>query len=52
MYVCNDFSKMVIQYNSRGEIEMSSTSDIRLVTSNMVVIENCVTGKKRLTIFI
>ncbi len=48
MYVRNDASKMVIQYNSRQQIEMSGTSDFGLPTrlkKNVGLV-----AKKRITI--
>jgi hypothetical protein len=46
IHVGNDPSKMVVHYNSRKETEMSSTSDFRLRTSDMFVVEYWVTGKE------
>ena len=46
MYVRNDASKMVIQYNSRQETEMSDTSDFRHRTSDLFEVEYWVTCKE------
>lgn len=45
MYVRNDASKMVFQYNSRIETEMPVTSDFGHRTSDLFVLEYWVTGK-------
>lgn len=46
MYLRKEAGKKIIQYNSRKETEMSSTSDTQLRTSDLFVIEYCLTGKE------
>ena len=46
----NVANKMVIQYNSRQDMDMSGTSNFGLRTSDMFVIEYWFTTKKTITI--